>query len=402
MISRSRAFSIVTEAFKPTEPSWTDLSLASGAVLAEDVRCSIDMPPFDRSAMDGYAIAGEGDDLELCDEIAAGSVGAPLASGQAAPIMTGAPVPEGADRVVMVERTRREGGRVRIEAVPSAGANICRRGEDISAGDLVIAAGSILTPNRIGIAAMAGRQSLRVRPRLAVGLLTTGNEVIPPPSVPGPGQVRNANLPMMRALLDGAWADVKTVLHAADDPESLRSSLSQLISSCDVVVAAGGVSMGTRDYVPGVLKELGVVLAFDRVAQKPGKPLTFGTAPDGTRVFGMPGNPVSVLVSVEEYLLPALRRAAGHASFEKRDLRGRACFSHRAKPGRDELLRVRAVYDDSEWSLELPDSSGSGDLMSTASTNALAVLEADRLNVEPGCDLLFHLYSFAAGEAAFR
>jgi molybdopterin molybdotransferase len=207
---------------------------------------------------------------------------------------------------------------------------------------------------------------------------------------------------MMQALLAGAPADVAAALHSADDPDSLRSCLGQLISSCDVVVAAGGVSMGTRDYVPGVLDELGVELAFRRVAQKPGKPLTFGRAADGTCVFGMPGNPVSVLVSMEEYLVPALRRAAGHSACRKHDLTGRAGFEHRRKPGRDELLRVRAVRGAKGWELELPGSSGSGDLMSTADTNALAVVGGDLLKVTPGCGLTFHLHSFHAGEAAFR
>jgi molybdenum cofactor synthesis domain-containing protein len=402
MLPQGEAYRLVIGSFSPNPPVTVGLHEAVGAVLASDVVCDIDMPPFDRSAMDGYAVRGDSTDLELLPEIPAGSIGGPVEAGQAAPIMTGAPVPNGADRVVMVEKTQIRDRRVVILDMAEEGANICRRGEDIRSGEVVLSAGAQLTPNRIGIAAMAGRELVDVRRPCRVGLLTTGTEVVAPGSAPGPGQVRNANLPMMRTLLAGAPGEVCAAMHSADDPDSLRSCLDQLISACDVVVVAGGVSMGTRDYVPGVLKELGVEILFDRVAQKPGKPLTFGLAPQGARVFGMPGNPVSGLVCMEEYLLPALRKAAGMGSFAKRDHFGTAGFAHSKKPKRLEFVRVMARLEDTGWKLEMPESSGSGDLMSTRDTNALAVVERRATSVAPGERLLFHLYSFAAGGIAFE
>lgn len=402
MIPQREAYNIVLENFQKMPSGSISLEEASGRVLAADVVCDIDMPPFDRSAMDGYAVSGTQTELQLLDEIPAGSTGGPVASGQAAPIMTGAPIPQGADRVVMVEWTSADRGTVHLQRVPERGANICLRGEDIRRDDVVLASGSLMTPPRIGIAAMAGRETVTVHRLPRVGLLTTGTEVVSSGWVPGPGQVRNANLPMMRAVLCHAPCVTVAALHAADDPASLESCLGQLLDACDVVVAAGGVSMGTRDYVPGVMRGLGVDIAFDRVAQKPGKPLTFGTLKGGARVFGMPGNPVSVLVGMEEYLLPALRKASGLTAFGKRTYTGSCQFTHAKKKGRMEYLRVMAQPSSDGWVLRKPETSGSGDLMSACDTCALAIAprEATRISVDQ--QLPFHLFSFHAGETAFE
>jgi molybdopterin molybdotransferase len=316
--------------------------------------------------------------------------------------MTGAPVPEGADRVVMVEHARVEEQELLIDSIPEEGANICRRAEDIKAGQVVLKRGTRLSGQHLGIAAMAGRNVLQVYGKPSTGIVTTGTEVVPANWKPSPGMVRNANLPLMESILAMNGFTETLSLHSADDPDSLRETYSQLLDSSDVIVTAGGVSMGTRDFVPGVLESLGVRLLFTAVAQKPGKPLTFGLGPRGQPVFGLPGNPVSVLVSMEEYVLPLLRRSSGTERYRKRAYTGRIESGIRKKPGRLNYLRVSASAGESGWILRMPETSGSGDLMSTSSVNALALAPSEAEVIEPGGALPFHFLSTFAGELAFE
>lgn len=376
---------------------------AAGMVLAEEIRSDIDMPPFNRSAMDGYAIAGDASEHVLMDEITAGdSREMKVKPGLACPIMTGAPVPEGVDRVVMVERTRVEGNTLHVEDVPPVGSNICLQAEDIRRGQTVLERGVRLSGHHLGIAAMAGREILSVWRKPSIGLLTTGTEVVPATWVPSPGMVRNANLPLMRGILALNGYSRTVCLHSADDPESLRESCSQLLASCDVLITAGGVSMGTRDFVPEVLESLGVTLLFTEVAQKPGKPLVFGMDGTGRPVFGLPGNPVSVMVSMEEYVLPLLRKRSGFAEYRKKVFHGGLAEGFRKKPGRLDYLRVRASLKGTGWELELPETSGSGDLMSTSTVNALALVPAESTGIESGEMVPFHFLSTFAGESSFQ
>jgi molybdopterin molybdotransferase len=404
MISVEQALDTVLESSGDPEKTTVRTVMAAGLVLAEDVLSDIDMPPFDRSAMDGFAVSGEAGEHRLLEEITAGDARpVTLKPGVACPIMTGAPVPEGADRVVMVEHSRVDGGILRVESVPVEGANICWRGEDIRKGDVVLSRGTRLSGQHLGIAAMAGRGVLQVFSRPGIGVVTTGNEVVPATWVPSPGKVRNANLPLMESILSmNGFTDTVT-LHSADDPDSLRETYSQLLDSCGVLVTAGGVSMGTRDFVPSVLESLGVDLLFTEVAQKPGKPLTFGVGPDGQPVFGLPGNPVSVLVSMEEYVLPLLRRRSGLGSFRKRTFCGRMMSDFEKNPGRLFYLRVKATGEDgTAWTLHLPKTSGSGDLMSASAVNALALAGKDLSAVSEGDLLPFHFLSTSAGELSFE
>jgi molybdopterin molybdotransferase len=402
MISSEEALKQILEGAGTPVARMASLESAAGMVLAEDVLSDIDMPPFDRSAMDGFAVAGEGHRFDLLEEITAGDArDAAVSENTAAPIMTGAQVPRGADRVVIMEDCTVSDSVLLIERIPAAGANICRQGEDIRAGQVVLELGSRLGPQHLGIAAMAGRGVLRVFQKPEISLLTTGTEVIPPTWALSPGTVRNANAPLMRSLLGLAGFPAHQWAHSADDPESLRSTAEQLLSASDVLIVAGGVSMGTKDFIPSILESLGVAIRFRNVAQKPGKPLLFGLDPDGRPVFGLPGNPVAVLVSLEEYVLPLLRRMSGFRGYRKRLFHGEMTCPYGKEPGRLHFLRVLAYRERDSWMLHMPESSGSGDLMSASVTNALALVGEEASRVIPGDRIPFHFLSSSTGEMSF-
>ncbi len=400
MITVQEAFDLIFMNMPGAEREFLPIEECSGRVLGENIQCDIPMPPFDRSAMDGFALRGEAGSYSLLPEITAGADPAPMEKpGYAAPIMTGAPVPEGADRVVMVEATSVEGGVLRVLKMPPAGANICYRAEDISMGQTVLRSGLLLSPGEIGIAAMAGRAFLSVFTRPDVSVLTTGSEVVPPVHRPLPGQVRNANGPLMESFLLASGYDPAAVLHSADDPVSLRSAAEQALSLSNILITAGGVSMGTRDYIPSVMEELGFRFHFREVAQKPGKPLSFATRESDSKViFGLPGNPVSVLVALETYVMPALRFSSGHDRYRKKVLSGKLLAPQRKKPGRQGFYRCRAGLIDGTWLLEVPETSGSGDLMSTSGTNAIAWLPPESTGLPAGADMDFSLMVWAGGE----
>lgn len=402
MITYEEALNIVISNAPVPVRGKVTLEKADGFILAESVCSDIDMPPFDRSAMDGFAISGDMHTHELLDEIPAGRASELIIKPEiAAPIMTGAPVPEGADRIVKIEDTDVEGSILYIRNVPAEGANICLQGEDIKAGHTVLEHGTRLAQQHIGIAAMAGRGVLEVYRKPVVALLTTGAEVVPPTSKLSPGMIRNANLPLMNAQVKQAGFTVSASTHVTDNPDSIEAAISQLIGVADILLIAGGVSKGTRDYVPSVLNSLKVNTHFKSVAQKPGKPLLFGTASDGKPVFGLPGNPISVMVSIEEYVLPLLRKMAGFKGFHKRTYHGKLTTHIKKKAGRMNFLRVLAYREGDDWSLHVPETSGSGDLMSTVNSNALALVPADVTSVNAGEILPFNFMFSTAGELSF-
>jgi len=401
MISVGEAFRTILDSISDPETETLKLENCYGRILAEDVVSDIAMPPFDRSAMDGFALRGVSDLYELLPEIPAGSEPASIdKDGQAAPIMTGAPVPRGADRVVMVEATETEAGMVRVKTLPKIGENICFMAEDIEKGQTVLEKGTLLTPAEVGIASMAGSCILRVFKRPSVSIVTTGSEVISPSEVPGPGQVRNANAPLMESFLSMNGFPPSAVLHSIDDPSCLRKTVLDAAEVSDIIITAGGISMGTRDYIPEVFMDLGYRFKFRSVAQKPGKPLSFAS---GRRLmFGLPGNPVSVLVALESYVLPALRYASGHKNYRRVPLSGILTTPLVKKAGRQYFYRCRAFREGGNWKLSVPETSGSGDLMSTASTNCLAWLSAESTGAAKGQPVPFTLMSWAGGESVWE
>jgi molybdopterin molybdotransferase len=293
-----------------------------GAVLAEDVRSDIDMPPYDKSMMDGYAVrttdvpGGRGE-LAIIEEVMAGKMPRlPLTERQATRIMTGAPIPHGADAVVMVERTRTAGGMVQIDD-PSlqVGRNILPQGREMRRGDVVLRAGAVLRPQEFGLLATVGCTTAVMIPSPRVAVLSTGDEVVESDQALGPGQIRNSNGPMLLAQAARAGGRPQYLGIARDRLDSLRPLVAEGLTA-DVLLLSGGVSAGKLDLTPGVLQEAGVVAHFHKVEMKPGKPVLFGTRerPDSrppTLVFGLPGNPVSSFVCFELFVRPAMRRLRG-------------------------------------------------------------------------------------------
>ena len=304
----------------PLKPEAAALSpTVLGQVLAEDVRADLDSPPFTKSLMDGYAVrsadlAGGPAELVVVEEVPAGSVPTKaVGTGQATALYTGAPIPDGADAVVMVERTEPlSGGRVRVNNPGiTAGRNVLPRGREMAAGEVVLPAGTVLTPAALGLLAAVGRVEAAVVPRSRVGVLVTGNELVEADAKPGPGQIRNTNGPMLAAQVERAGGTSRELGVARDDRAELTSFVRFGLDESDVLVLAGGVSVGAYDLVPDVLRECGVEVHFHRVRMKPGKPLLFGTRGD-TLVFGLPGNPVGAFVGFELFVRPALRARGGH------------------------------------------------------------------------------------------
>jgi molybdopterin molybdotransferase len=320
MLAVADAQKLILGNTQPLTPQVVPLAeSALGLLLAEDVVSDLDMPPFDKAMMDGYAVRtadlnqGKGV-LSVIEETVAGKMPqTALTAGRSTRIMTGAPIPAGADAVVPVEHTKLlDDGRVAIEGPRlRPGQNVLARGREMRRGETVLASGSRLRPQEMGLLATLGRVSIHMIPRPSVAILPTGDELIEAGNTLQLGQIRNSNGPMLVAQTSRAGGLPKYLGIARDNPDDLRSRINQGLQG-DVLILSGGVSVGKRDLVPDALHEAGVVARFHKVEMKPGKPLFFGTR-DKTLVFGLPGNPVSSLVGFELFVRPALRRLRGNA-----------------------------------------------------------------------------------------
>jgi molybdopterin molybdotransferase len=324
MISIGEARAHILERTWKNAPATVPVAEAVGLVLAEPVTSDVDSPPHDKSLVDGYAvraadIARRGVELDVLELIVAGQVPTQsVRAGTATQIMTGAPLPAGADAVVMVEHTVRPSaalpGKIRIEADEArAGQHILRRGASIRSGATVLTPGRVLRPADVGLLCEVGCVAVPVRQPPRVAVLATGNELVPPQRTPAPGEIRNSNGPMLCALVRREHAQVVDLGIARDELPALRRLMEQGFA-CDVLLLSGGVSAGVLDLVPGLLEQSGVERVFHHVRLKPGKPMWFGVRTAGGRrtlVFGLPGNPVSSLVCFELFVAPALRRMLG-------------------------------------------------------------------------------------------
>jgi molybdopterin molybdotransferase len=302
----------VLAAVRPLESEPVALSAASGRVLAEDARAVVDLPRFASSAMDGFAVRAVDTPgaLPVVGQVAAGRPARrALAAGEAMTISTGGVVPEGADAVVPIELVTDEGDTVVIPEAAPHGANVRPRGGDVVAGDVVVPAGTPLTPPRLAALASTGVTTLLCSCRPKVSIVSTGTELRQPGEALREGEIYESNGLMLAALLARSGADVRPPEHVEDDPAAHEAALGSGLE-CDVLVTSGGVSVGPHDLVRDTLGRLGVEEAFWGVAMRPGKPLSFGTR-EGTLVFGLPGNPVSSLVGALLFLLPAVRALQG-------------------------------------------------------------------------------------------
>ena len=330
------------------------LDAASGRVLAEPVKALRDQPPFDSSAMDGWAVRGPRETFAIIGESAAGhGYAGALAEGEAVRIFTGAPVPSGADRVVIQEEAFREGERVRVRAAPGGPTHIRGRGRDFAAGAELLPPGVRLDPWRLALAAAAGRATLNVARRPRVVILSTGEEIVPAGSNPGPEQIFDSGGPALAALIERWGGEAVRLAATGDDIGAIVAAA--VNAGGDLIVTLGGASVGDHDLVKPALAQLGLVLAVETVRLRPGKPTWFGVLTDGRRVLGLPGNPASALVCAELFLRPVLAAMQGaDPALTLASARLAAPLS--ANVGREHWARARLTWVD-------------GSLMATAMTD---------------------------------
>ncbi len=312
MISVEKAFEILENVKCSTSSERIPLLSSAGRILAEDLISTIEMPPYNKSAMDGYAVSSEdsSDNFRILEVIAAGSLPTEkVVPGTCSKIMTGAMMPEGADKVMIVENCNEQDGIMTPDG-PQRPGNVCIQGEDVKIGDILLTKGTHIESAEIGVLAAAGRSEVEVFSKPVVGIITTGSEIVEPGNPLKEGQIYNSNTYSIAAQLTAAGAETVYEGIVPDNYDETKNRITDLFNRVDIVVISGGVSMGDFDYVPAVLKEIGVKLHFNKVAIKPGKPSTFGTWKDKF-LFGLPGNPVSTFVITELFVKPVLYRIMG-------------------------------------------------------------------------------------------
>ncbi|MFB7079649.1 gephyrin-like molybdotransferase Glp [Streptomyces sp. NPDC056308] len=412
-------------AVRPLEPIELQLHDAQGCVLVEDVVVEIALPPFDNSSMDGYAVRVadvQGADeefpavLTVIGDVAAGSGGLPgdrsVRPGEAARIMTGAPLPAGAEAVIPVEwtdggtgggpadtmRAHRDapegaGGEVRVHRPVEAGAHVRARGSDVEPGDLALSAGSVIGPPQIGLLAAIGRSTVKVRPRPRVVVISTGSELVQPGEELAGGQIYDSNSFALTAAARDAGAIAYRVGAVTDDADTLRATIEDQLIRADIVVTTGGVSVGAYDVVKEALSpvgdedEPGSGIDFRKLAMQPGKPQGFGSiGPEHTPLLALPGNPVSSYVSFELFVRPAIRTLMGLQDVNRPTARA-ALNTDKAlssPAGRRQFLR--GTYDAEAGTVTPVGGSGSHLIAALAQADALIVLPEDVTSAEPGTD----------------
>ncbi|NBM18148.1 gephyrin-like molybdotransferase Glp [Streptomyces sp. GC420] len=413
----------ILAAIRPLEPIELQLPDAQGCVLVEDVTVPVALPPFDNSSMDGYAVrvadvAGAGPGfpavLTVVGDVAAGSGGElTVGPGEAARIMTGAPLPPGAEAVVPVEWTdggtgagpadamtpyssapEGAGGEVRVHRPVEPRAHVRAKGSDVQAGDLALRAGTVLGPPQIGLLAAIGRAAVKARPRPRVVVLSTGSELVQPGGELGPGQIYDSNSFALTAAARDAGALAYRVGAVTDDAETLRATIEDQLIRADLLVTTGGVSVGAYDVVKEALShvgdedEPGSGVDFRRLAMQPGKPQGFGSiGPDHTPLLALPGNPVSSYVSFELFVRPVIRALMGLRDLHRPTVRARL---HADKPlsspaGKRQFLR--GTYDEAAGIAAPVGGAGSHLVAALARADALIVVPEDTTTVEPGTEI---------------
>ncbi len=380
------AQAFVLESCPPGEPVMLPRERAGGLVLADVVESTEIVPPFDNTAVDGYAVrsvdvATVPVELIVVGEIAAGAApDRPVGAGEAIRIMTGAPMPPGADAVVMVECSERLGTdasgveRVRLSESVTAGTAIRRAGDDVMIGEELFFAGTQITPAIEGVLASVNAQQVSVYPRVRVAVLSTGDELVTDGSPLQPGQIRESNKTMLAGMLAEAGCEVVDLGVVRDDEAELERVLRAAATDCDAIVSSGGVSMGDYDVVKAVLGRI-ADMTWMQMSIKPAKPFAFGKL-DGVPVFGLPGNPVSSMVSFELMARPALRRMMGHTQLARPSVVGIADHELRRHPdGKVHFMRVNGHFaDDGRLHIAPVNAQGSHQLAATASADAMAVV----------------------------
>jgi molybdenum cofactor synthesis domain-containing protein len=396
VIPLPQAQSFVLERCAPLDPVEVDLAEAPGLVLAAPVLVTEPVPPFDNTAVDGYAVrsadvataAAEPVVLAVVGELAAGAhTDRVLGPCEAIRIMTGAPIPAGADAVVMVEDSERVGDdRVRLAASVDVGSSIRPAGDDVRPGEELFGPGTMVTPAVLGVLATVNARRVSVHRRVRVAVLSTGDELVDDGRPLAPGEIRESNRRMLAAAVSAAGCEVVDLGIVRDDEEALAAVLRSAAADADAVITSGGVSMGDYDVVKAVLGRI-ADMAWMQVAIKPAKPFAFGLL-EGTPVFGLPGNPVSSLVSFEMFARPALRRMMGHTRLSRPSVVAVADDGLTRRPdGKTHLMRVVASFgDDGRCHVRPVRAQGSHQLAATAEADAIAVVP-DGDGIPAGADV---------------
>ncbi|MEZ6144057.1 MAG: molybdopterin molybdotransferase MoeA [Planctomycetaceae bacterium] len=390
MLSVEQAIAAILQEVEPRPSVEVSLDEARGLVLAADVASDVDSPPFDKAQMDGFAVRAEDTSsvprtLQVIEEVTAGSVPERVVvPGQASRIMTGAPMPEGADTVVPIEQCDFQEGAncVTVQSSSEPGACIVQQGTSMAKGETVLVAGTQLSAASMGLLAELGQARVSVLPRPTVGILATGDELVPVDVSPGPGQIRNSNQTMLVAQVAQAGADTRPLGIARDEREHLKALIAQGLE-CDILCLSGGVSAGKLDLVPSELVAAGVRQVFHKVNMKPGKPVWFGrldaerTADGRPRwIFGLPGNPVSSMVCFELFVRTALRKLMGITPADPQPVKARLESAHTTRGDRPTYLPANLQWTNTCACVRPANWQGSFDLRATANANAMILFPA--------------------------
>ncbi|MDO9052788.1 MAG: molybdopterin molybdotransferase MoeA [Gallionella sp.] len=401
----SEAQRIVLESVALLNAELAGLEQSLGRVLAEDIRANRDLPPYDVSAMDGYAVRSADlvqvpVTLEVIEDIKAGDMpGKIVQPGQCARIMTGAPVPQGADAVMRVEDTQEiSANLIQVITTIKDGHDVRPQGENMRNGDVVLSTGTEITPGVIGILATVKITQMQVYRRPRVAILSTGNELEAINAPVDMNKIPDSNTYALMAQVQALGITPALLGIARDDPLELEHYL-KLGLEYDVLLVSGGTSVGVHDYVRPTVEKLGVAMKFWRVAMKPGHPLAFGVlhaAGEEARqsdafVFGLPGNPVSSMVCFEEFVAPALRRMMGHPRLFRRTVSARLAHPLKMRPGRTEFVRVQLTQDDTGYVASSTGTQSSGVLLSMARADGLLVMSADSTGLAAGAQVTVQL-----------
>ena len=389
MIGIDEAWQHIASTIKPLLPVELPFAQSLGHVLAEDVLAPEEMPPFRASAMDGYAVvaADQSHERRVIGEQDAGQHQAlAVTPGTAVRIMTGAPLPKGADAVIPVEEATETDGYVHLPGAVSPGRYVRPVGQDLRAGDLVLPRGAVIGPPEVGLLATMGRTTASVCPRPKVAIMATGDELVPPAKTPGPGQIRDGNSYALAAAVTVSGFRAVSLGHIPDETTALRQAILEGVDQADMLLTSGGVSMGRRDLIKPLFEDLGVV-HFGRVAVKPGKPLTYATV-NGVPVFGLPGFPVSSLLALENFVRPALRMMAGHSKLWRPRTRVRLAHDVRHAPDRTEFQRAVVTEREGVYWAQTTGVQVSARLRSLVGANALIELPQGTGDVPAGAEVI--------------
>jgi len=383
MVEVRDALRVILEKAAPVGVEIVPLTGARGRYLAEDVLADADLPGLPRSSVDGYAVIASdaATDLKVLGELTAGRLGdAPVTPGTAVRIMTGGSLPEGTDAVVMFEDVEEVDGRAILQHKPRTGENVHPPGMDLTGGQTVLCRGRRIGPAEVGLLATVGCVQVPVFRRPRVGVLATGDELVDPEQTPPPGGVRDSNRFAVMTAAQDAGAEVVYQAHARDVEAILERSMREALAGADVLITSGGVSMGTRDLIKPLLERMATI-QFGRVSFKPGKPLTFATTAEGKLCFGLPGFPVSSLITFEVFVRPALLKMCGAEQWMRPRVEAILGHDIRPDPVRPEYQRATLTWDEHHFVARTTGLQASSRLMSIVGANAL-------LEIHPGTETL--------------